>query len=222
MGCSQDEDGDDYFLGDSLENSVWVGETETADDWATFTFKDAGVVVVAFAIDNGNNGADTDQRTSAYTYDASTRIGAVIVTSSGTGAGASPGAFALSGDTRTLVFPNYKNSGYARVFQRVRPYAGNTFALAALPSDLLNTVWAGSNPMQTNGWITLVFRGTATGVVAAFTHDNTSRVRSYTYSDRAGNIGSGMNAFTIINSDKTLRLANMFSHGSPVDLTRLR
>jgi hypothetical protein len=222
MGCSQgDDDGDNFFLGDSLENSVWVGETETADDWATFTFKASGEVVVAFTSDKNNNG-DTAQRTSEYTYNVLTKAGTVTVTSSGVGAGDSPGAFELSADTRTLTFSDYKGLGSSRTFKRVRPYAGNTFTLADLPSNLLNTMWAGSNPMQTNGWITLTF--ISNGVVAAYTHDNTSRVRTYTYvgTYKTGNIASGVGDFIIVNGDRTLRLANMYGHGTPIDLTRLR
>jgi hypothetical protein len=108
--------------------------------------------------------------------------------------------------------------------KRVRPDAENTFTLGALPADLNGTVWGATNPMQDGGWITLAF--TESGNAGAFTHDNTSRIRTVTYDNttdpKAGTISSGLNAFTINASGDTLTLANMFGHGTPIVLKRFR
>ena len=79
--------------------------------------------------------------------------------------------------------------------------------------------------MQDDGWITLAFTGNSNNA-GAFTHDNTSRIRTVTYDNtadpKAGSISSGLNAFTINAAGDTLTLANMFGHGTPIVLKRFR
>jgi hypothetical protein len=207
----------------SLVDSVWVGEP-AAEDWATLNFKannQAAFLLASVGIFNGGSSPSGDW--AAYTYDADAKTGSVNSVDSALGA--APGSFTISGDTKVLTFANYQGSGSSRAFKRVRPDAENTFTLDALPEDLVGTVWGATNPMQDGGWITLAFTP-GNQNAGAFTHDNTSRIRNYTYdnteSPKAGNIGSGINGFIINAAGDTLTLANMFGHGTPIDLKRFR
>jgi hypothetical protein len=89
-----------------LVNTVWAGETPRSTetgDWATFTFKTGGDVVVSFAGDNSTNGW-------TYIYDNEDKSGTI------TGPNWFNGEFTINGEI--LTFPGYM--GGSREFKRFR------------------------------------------------------------------------------------------------------
>jgi hypothetical protein len=89
------------------------------------------------------------------------------------------------------------------------------------PATLENAVYGGLNPM--NAWVTVTFAAKNEAVVA-FTHDNSSGIRSYTYdpASGAGSIGSGIGDFSLNSSGDTLTFTNFFGHGNAKVFSRLR
>jgi hypothetical protein len=218
LGCpTEPEEEEKNIPLESLVGTVWLGEP-AAGDWATLHFQADGKAAFLLASVGSFNQSGSNTPWAAYTYNDNAKTGAVTTVDSALGA--APGSFTISRDTKTLTFTNS-----SLTLKRVRPDAGNTFTLGALPDDLNGTVWGATNPMQTGGWITLVF--TEDGNAGAFTHDNTSRIRTVSGYDntadpKAGTIGSGLGAFTINAAGDALALANMFNHGTPIDFKRFR
>jgi len=94
---------------DSLEYTVWAGETPRAGDWLTIAFQPEGKVVFSFSIDNSTNLWD-------YTFDKTTKKGTI---DTGIPWNPAPNGFAINGDILTIT--NYGNhEGAPRNFQRYR------------------------------------------------------------------------------------------------------
>jgi hypothetical protein len=207
-GCPTEGDPGETPLG--LDGTVWAGKA-AADDWITLIFRAASEnplhekdAVIASAFDTAT--------VTAYTYDGTTREGSL------------PGSGTFTVDNKAISFTDFKGSGPLEL-KRLFP-DGDDFALIApMPADLKNTVWV-SEGIRTGDWVTFVFLGTDDGNVSV-SHgaDNTQWPREYSYNDetKTGSIaylGHRDGGFSI--TGNTLRVADFYGHGSPVDFRRVR
>jgi hypothetical protein len=142
------------------------------------------------------------------------------------------GPFKIDGDTKTLVFNSWMNAPRTLNRLRAADYTldANPFTPAALPADLVNTVWAGETPQDSgHGWLTIAFKADGK-VICSFSFDNSTNEWAYTYDVAATPQGTITNpsgwaptpdGFTI--SDNTLTIVHYGSHaGDPRTFTRLR
>jgi hypothetical protein len=146
----------------SLTDTVWggIGPRASNNDFVTLTFKTADKVVVSFTYD----GYKIPNYLS-YTYDAGKKSGNIEK---------GIGDFTISKDAKTIAFSAWY--GHATPsFRQLRDAdltaASSPSGLAALPSDLKNTVWAGSTPQESGkGWFSIMFLADGKAMVA-FTAD---------------------------------------------------
>ncbi|WP_010254467.1 hypothetical protein [Treponema primitia] len=180
--------------------------------------------VIQFAAEsNPGNTAHTE-----YTYNKATREGFIPkpLRDSPPVDYAAPGTFTIAPDEKSILFADFQGSGSPLTLYKLYPDVGKTFALAALPTGLENTVWVGPG-FRAEDWVTLSFREISGGMNAEVSHvaDGSQWSRAYTYhgDTKKGQVdyiaGSG---FEISNDDANLRILNFYGHGVPVDLTRVR
>ncbi|GHV30309.1 hypothetical protein AGMMS4952_17130 [Spirochaetia bacterium] len=257
MGCDNGSTGSDPDTGPELPSSprreiVWAGPLGAAD-WVTIAFKSAyneSVLVYENGIPVVVNGefveelvyhaeqaviqfaSETDPHNTAhteYTYNKNTKAGSIPqpTRASPPVTYAAPGAFTITADEKSIVFADFQGSGNPLTLYKLYPDVGKTFALAPLPADLENTVWAGTG-FRSEDWVTLSFRGETGGKDVEVSHvsDSTQWSRTCNPYDPATKNGvvnyiAGA-GFEIRDSDTTLRILNFYGHGVPVDLKRVR
>jgi hypothetical protein len=214
--CLADSEPGDTNSHSGMDGTVWAGSAGSGG-WITLIFRAASEnpprgqdAVIASASDTANVSP-----TAAYTYDTGTRTGVLK----------GIGAFRLGDGDKAISFAAFKDSGPLEL-KRFFPDAGNEFPLInPMPADLKDTVWV-SEGIRTNDWVTLVFMGTEDGnVQVSHGADNTQWPREYAYDgeSKTGSIaylGYRDGGFTV--SGDTLKVANFYGHGSPVDFRRVR
>jgi hypothetical protein len=234
LGCS--EPADKEKTNESLAYSVYAGP-DAAGSWATFAFtKDGdGEDVLYYFPDNA---ACYD---AAYVYSAGsgavTEIRAVNQAAKDAPTAATPGAFTISADEKTITFTSYAGGG-GQTFVRRRGKGGDRSADDPPPADLTplaagqsldGTVWA-ATAYRTRDWTTLVITGAdgnpaAGTITVSHSFDCTSFPRIYTdYAYGQNSTLAYIGPFTVSGnpSGDVFTFLDFYGHGGTITLNRMK
>lgn len=152
--------------------------------------------------------------------------------------GGALGRFAISGDSQTLTFPNYKSYGHGAEFTTLRPAASAGYGvITPLPAspqvaDMDGTVWLGTVPGNAPGGqgnlVILYFYAETSSVYVTRTWDidkdsaeDTRRKFEFSVNSGGGNI-PGVGAFTFNGAKDRITFAAFPKTKSGAELSRIR